>query len=52
MNLSQFLSILRARRWVAVLIFLLTVGAAIGISLVQTKQYTATATLVVDQTLT
>ncbi len=49
MNLSQFLSILRARWWVAVLIFLLTVGSAIGISLVQTKQYTATATLVVDQ---
>ena len=50
MNLSQFLSILRARWWVAALIFLLTVGAAIGISLVLPKQYTATATLVVDQT--
>jgi succinoglycan biosynthesis transport protein ExoP len=51
MNLSQFLSILRTRRRAAVLIFLLTVGTAIGVSLVQTKQYTATATVVVDQSL-
>ena len=31
------------------MIFLLTVGTAIGVSLVLPKQYTATATLVVDQ---
>lgn len=49
MSLSQFFSILRARKWVALMVFLLTVGTAVGISLVLPKQYTATATLVVDQ---
>jgi len=49
MNLSQFLSIVRGRWAVAMLIFVLTVGTAIGISMVLPKQYTATATLVVDQ---
>ncbi|MFO1217428.1 MAG: chain length determinant protein EpsF [Burkholderiaceae bacterium] len=49
MNLSQFLSILRGRWPVALLIFALTVGTAIGISMVLPRQYTATATLVVDQ---
>ena len=49
MNFSQFLSILRARWWVAVLVLLLTVGSGLGISLLSPKQYTATATLVVDQ---
>ena len=49
MNLSQFLSILRARWWVAMLVFVLTVGTAIGLTLMQRKQYTATATVVVDQ---
>jgi polysaccharide biosynthesis transport protein len=50
MNLGQFLSILRVRWRVAMLIFLLTISAVVGISLVLPKQYTATATLVVDQT--
>lgn len=49
MNLSQFLSILRGRWSVALLMFVLTVGSAIGISMILPKQYTATATLVVDQ---
>jgi chain length determinant protein EpsF len=49
MNLSQFLSILRARWWAALLVFLLTVITAIGITLLLPKVYTATATLVVDQ---
>jgi len=49
MNLSQFLSILRGRWSVALLMFVLTVGTAIGITMVLPKQYTATATLVVDQ---
>jgi len=49
MNLSQFLSVVRARWWVALLVFLLTVAVAVGVSLVLPKQYTATATLVVDQ---
>src|SRR5450631_2687082 len=49
MNLSQFISILRARWWVAVVVLVLTVGTAVGISLMLPKQYIATATLVVDQ---
>lgn len=49
MNLSQFLSVVRARWWVALTVFLLTVVAAIGVSLLLPKQYTAVATLVVDQ---
>jgi succinoglycan biosynthesis transport protein ExoP len=49
MTLSQLLSILRARLSVASLIFLLTVGTVVGITIVLPKQYTATATLVVDQ---
>jgi chain length determinant protein EpsF len=49
MNLSQFVSILRARWLAAFLIFLLTVGTAIGVSLLMEKQYTSTATLVIDQ---
>lgn len=50
MNISQFLSVLRARWPVALLVFVLTVGAAVGMSMLMPKQYTATATLVVDQT--
>ena len=50
MSLSQFLSILRARWRVIIAVFLLTVAAAVTGSLMQTKLYTATATLVVDQT--
>jgi chain length determinant protein EpsF len=49
MSLIQFLSILRARWWVIFLIFVLTVGTAIGVSLRLPKKYTATASLVVDQ---
>jgi chain length determinant protein EpsF len=50
MNLSQLLSILRARWWAALLVFVMIVGATIGLSLALPKQYTATASLVVDQT--
>jgi chain length determinant protein EpsF len=50
MNISQFFSVLRARWPVVLLIFVLTVAAAIGLSMLMPKQYTATATLVVDQT--
>ena len=49
MNLSQFLSIIRARWGVAVLVLMLTVGTAVGISLTLPKQYIATSTVVVDQ---
>jgi polysaccharide biosynthesis transport protein len=48
MGFLQFLSILRAR-WLAMLVVvLLAVGAALGLSLMLTKQYTATASVVVD----
>lgn len=48
MTFSQFLSILKAR-WVSALaVLLLTVGTAVGISLILPKQYTATAAVVVD----
>lgn len=48
MNLTQFLSILKARWWVAVLLLVLTVGTTLGVSLLLPKQYTATATVVID----
>ena len=50
MNIGQFFSVLRARWYIALLVFLLTVGAAVGLSMLMVKQYIATATLVVDQT--
>jgi succinoglycan biosynthesis transport protein ExoP len=50
MNISQFFSVLRARWGVALLVFVLTVAAAVGLSMLLPKQYTATATMVVDQT--
>jgi len=50
MSLTQFLSILKARWWVALTVFVLTVGTAVVLTLMAPKQYTATATLVVDQT--
>jgi chain length determinant protein EpsF len=49
MNLSQFLYIMRARWNVALLMLVVIVGLAIGVSLVLPKQYTATALLIVDQ---
>ena len=48
MNLTQFLSILKARWWVAALVFLLTVGTTLAVSLWLPKQYTATSTVVID----
>ena len=49
MNLSQFLSIIRAHWLVVAFVLALTVGTAVGISLMLPKQYIATATVVVDQ---
>lgn len=49
MSLSQFFSIMRARWWVALVVLLLTVVTAVGVSLLLPKQYIATATVVVDQ---
>jgi chain length determinant protein EpsF len=48
MNFSQFFSILRARRWVALLVLGLTVLTTLTISLLVPKQYTASASVVVD----
>jgi chain length determinant protein EpsF len=49
MNLRQFLSMIQARSGPALLIYLLTVSTAVGVGLWMPRQYTATATLVVDQ---
>jgi polysaccharide biosynthesis transport protein len=48
MTFGQFLSILRARWWAALLVLLLTVGATVGVSLLLPKQYSATASVLVD----
>jgi polysaccharide biosynthesis transport protein len=48
MSLGQFLAILKARWKGALLVFLLTVATSIAISLLLPKQYTATASVVVD----
>lgn len=48
MNLNQFLAILKARWWVALLVLILTVGTTLGVSLMLPKQYSATATVVID----
>lgn len=48
MTFGQFLSILRARKWVALLVFLLIVGATMGVSLLLPKKYTGTASVVID----
>ncbi|MCW5637015.1 MAG: chain length determinant protein EpsF [Rubrivivax sp.] len=49
MTLSQFLIIMRARWKAALVVLLLTVGGALGLSLMLPRQYTATATVLVDQ---
>ena len=48
MTFGQFLSILRARWWVALLVLTLTVGATLAVSLIMPKQYKASASVVVD----
>ena len=48
MTFAQFLSVLRARWWVAMLVLLVTVGATLSVSLILPKQYSATATVLVD----
>jgi polysaccharide biosynthesis transport protein len=48
MSLSQFFSILRARAWLMALVMLLTAGATLGVSLLLPRQYTATASVVID----
>jgi polysaccharide biosynthesis transport protein len=48
MTFGQFLSILRARWWVVLLVLALTVGTTLVVSLLLPKQYQATASVVVD----
>jgi len=48
MTFSQFIAILRARLWAALLVLALVVATAVGVSLVLPKKYTATATVLVD----
>lgn len=48
MTFGQFLSILRARWWVVALVLGLTVATTLLVSLLLPRQYTATASVVVD----
>ena len=48
MTLQQFLTILRARWGTVLLLFSLTVGAAVAASLLLPKKYTAAAQVLVD----
>jgi succinoglycan biosynthesis transport protein ExoP len=48
MTFSQFLSVLRARWWVVALVLGLTVATTLIVSLLLPRQYTATASVVVD----
>jgi len=48
MNFSQFLSILRARKWLGLSVFIATIVLTIVVSLVWPKQYTAVSSVVVD----
>lgn len=48
MGFGQFFAILRARWWVALLMFALTVGIAIAVSLLLPKQYQSTASVVLE----
>ncbi|WIV96561.1 chain length determinant protein EpsF [Kinneretia aquatilis] len=48
MSFSQFFSILLARKWIAALVLGLTVVTTLAVSLLLPKQYTATASVVLD----
>jgi len=48
MTFGQFLSILRARKWAALMVFALVVVLALGVSLLLPKTYTAAASVVID----
>jgi succinoglycan biosynthesis transport protein ExoP len=48
MTFSQFLSILRARWWILVLVLGLTVATTVAVSLLLPKQYKAMASVVID----
>lgn len=48
MNFTQFLLILYARKWVILGVLLATVAVTAAVSLLLPKEYTATATLIID----
>lgn len=48
MNLSQFLLILNARKWIILVTLLITVATTLAVSLMLPKQYTASTTLVLN----
>jgi chain length determinant protein EpsF len=48
MTFGQFLSILRARKWAALLVFALVVATTVAVSLLLPKQYDASASVVID----
>lgn len=48
MSFSQFLNILRARKWVVLLCLLVVVGTATALSLLWPKSYQATSSVLVD----
>ena len=48
MTFLQFLSILKARKWVALLVFAVVVSTTLATSLLLPKNYTASASVVVD----
>lgn len=48
MTFEQFLSILKARKWAALGVFLLVLATTVVVSLILPKQYTGTASVVID----
>ena len=48
MTFGQFLSILRARKWAALMVLALVVATTVAVSLLLPKTYTGTASLVID----
>lgn len=48
MTFAQFLSILRARKWAALLVFVLVVATTVAVSLLLPKQYLGTSSVVID----
>lgn len=48
MNFTQFLLILNARKWIILGVLALTVAVTTAVSLLLPKEYTATATLIID----
>lgn len=48
MNFTQFLLILNARKWVILGVLLFTVAVTAAVSLLLPKEYTATATMIID----